>query len=420
MRRTSSADIRPGRYSQTLCGSLSDGPLGWGACHERAAKAAVMKQGSTSVKALSALRDWFRQRALALWAAKGYDHARGGFYEALTFDASPSVGRARRVRTQARQIHTFSQAGLRGWHDGAEALAAEGFDYFLARACPDDGARGCVHHLDDEGGVLDDHRDLYDQAFLLLACASRWEAAKDARALALADKTTAFLDREFASPHGGWIESDKGELPRRQNPHMHLIEAFLALHRVTGREDFLHHAGQVHALFMRFFFDTEHYVLREFFDGAWRLDGAGQPVEPGHMLEWVWLLGAYERASGASSAATQDRLYERAVALGADAVFHGFFDNRSSLEGGAHGAKRLWPQTEALRAALTLQKLRDAETLAAGLLETYLASDVAGLWMDEFDGAGMPVAKDTPASILYHLFEAIAEADAYLSSKEAG
>ncbi|WP_165793628.1 AGE family epimerase/isomerase [Hyphococcus luteus] len=377
---------------------------------------------------MARLRDWFVQDALPLWAAEGYDEAGGGFYEALHFDGRPFTGRPRRVRTQARQIHTFSQASLRGWRNGAEALAAEGFEHFLSRACPDHGARGCVHRLDDEGAVIDDRRDLYDQAFLLLACASRWEAAQDERALKLADKTIAFLDSELAAPQGGWRESDQGELPRRQNPHMHLFEAFLALYRVTGREEFLARAGQIRELFARVFYGAEKGVIREFFDEDWRLQDKDQPVEPGHMLEWVWLLRAYDRAhdrthdrtAGADSGSVREKLYARALALGADPGFFGFFDNKSPLTGGVHGAKRLWPQTEGFRAALVLGRRQEAAALADNLFMTYLAVETPGLWVDEFDAEGRPVAKDTPASILYHLYEAVAEADAVLSMGEAG
>ena len=172
---------------------------------------------------------------MPLWAARGYDKARGGFYETLDFSGAPVDGQPRRVRVQARQIHTFSHTALHGWRDGAEALAAEGFEYFLSRACPNGGARGCAHLLSDDGDIIDDRRDLYDQAFLLLACAARWRAARDRRALDLADRTIAFMDRELASPHGGWLESDRRETPRRQTPHMHLFEAFLALFGATSK-----------------------------------------------------------------------------------------------------------------------------------------------------------------------------------------
>ena len=383
-----------------------------------------MKHETTSATGLARLRDWFVGAALPLWADRGYDHARGGFYEALNFDGTPSVGRPRRVRTQARQIYTFSQAGLRGWHDGAEILAAKGFEFFLDKACPDGGERGCVHRLDDDGAVVDERRDLYDQAFLLLACAARWQAARDSRALALADRAIAFLDRELGSPHGGWLESDARELPRRQNPHMHLFEAFTALYRATGAERYLACADTVHELFLAAFYDESLGVIREFFDNAWRLAATADTIEPGHMLEWAWLLDAYAALGRDTPLQIRQRLYERAHALGADPAFMNFFDNTVSLpDAGKHGAKRLWPQTEGLRASLAMARQGSksahagAEAMVGDLFRSYLAVDTPGLWIDEFDGAGKPVAPDVPASILYHLFEAVAETDRWLSAE---
>lgn len=368
-------------------------------------------------------RRWFFSDALPFWAERGYDFARGGFHEAMDLNGTPLNDRPRRVRAQARQIHTFSQAGLRGWHDGAEALAARGFEYYLETACPDAGARGCVHLISAEGSVIDDRRDLYDHAFHLLACASRWEAAKDDRALALADRAIAFLDRELASAHGGWLESDRKELPRRQNPHMHLFEAFLALQRVTGDQRYGDYAKQIRQLFNSVFFDEEEGVLREFFENDWGALSGNAKIEPGHMFEWVWLLHAYDALNAGDNTALAKRLYGQACALGCDPGFFGFAENACSLRGHrAHGAKRLWPQTEYLRASILLAPDPSLSTssrvvaLLDALFETYFDTATPGLWIDEFDADGEPVAKDVPASVLYHVFEAVAEADAALTS----
>ncbi len=367
-------------------------------------------------QSVSTFERWFRDDALALWRTQGYDARRGGFYECLDFTGAPVTGRPRRVRVQARQIHTFSQATLCGWGEDSEALAADGFDYFLANACPDEGARGCVHHLSDDGTVLDGRRDLYDQAFALLACASRWQAAQDKRALALAERIIAFLNHELVSPHGGWLESDQRETPRRQNPHMHLLEAFMALFCATGDSAYRDYAAQVHALFETVFYDQRHGVLREFFDhdlSALSTDKADL-IEPGHMMEWVWLLGNYDALFGTDSTAQMTRLYSRAEETGLDSA--GFL--RDTVRLGSEnltGPRRLWPQTEYIKAAITLARRGDpamaarAGALIDMLFESYLAQDVTGLWCDQFDSNGAPLARDVPASILYHLFEAVAD-----------
>ena len=371
---------------------------------------------ATPQQSFLCFRDWFVEKALPLWTKQSYDHARGGFYEALNFDGAPAIGLAKRVRVQSRQIYTLTEAGVRGWHNDAEALAAKGFDFFLNTACPDDGARGCVHLLSEDGKVIDDRRDLYDQAFLLLACASRWKAARDDRALALADKVASFLDRELGSSFGGWTEDDRGTLPRRQNPHMHLFEAFTALYEATGQKQWLNSATKILELMRSVFFDPGRGVLREFFDREMKFLTDRTAVEPGHMFEWVWLLRNYQRHSQADLAALRRTLFSRGAELGEDPDFYGFIGNEISVSANPGRAdKRLWPQTEYIKACLAQagdgdpDARRRAAQLINDLFETYLDTPTPGLWIDEYDITGAAIAPHVPASILYHMFEAVVE-----------
>ncbi len=47
--------------------------------------------------------------------------------------------------------------------------------------------------------------------------------------------------------------------------------------------------------------------------------------------------------------------------------------------------------------------------IVAQILDRYLAVEPAGAWMDRFGPDFAPLAKDVPASTLYHLFLAFAE-----------
>ncbi|WP_425408015.1 AGE family epimerase/isomerase [Hyphococcus sp.] len=371
-------------------------------------------------------RRWFEESALPLWVKNSYDHIRGGFFEALNLRGEPLDNRPRRVRAQARQIHTFSQVGLRGWHGEAENLAAEGFEHFLQKACPDFGARGCVHLIGDNGEIIDDKRDLYDQAFLLLTCASRWKAAKDERALELAKNTINFMQTELASPYGGWLENDQNQLPRRQNPHMHLFEAFMALYKATDDKDFYRLADKIIGEGFSRFYDSVSGVIIEFFKEDFSRDDRRGVIEPGHMLEWVWLLSKWEAISGADYAVARETLFMKAAQFGEDPDFYSFINNQAYIEDPHYrSSKRLWPQTEYLKACCIQGAGSDehAFTRAAALIDdifkTYLATDVAGLWIDEFDKNGAPVSKDVPSSILYHLFEALDETENALRAERA-
>lgn len=354
-------------------------------------------------------QDWYINGALPLWAGAGVD-ALGGFYESLDFDGRPIAGQARRVRVQCRQIYAFSEAGRRGWFAGGEAIAARGFARLLETAVPEAGARGCAHLIDDDGRVLDQTRDLYDQAFLLLACAARIRAG-DSVAGQTAENALSFLDHELSSPHGGYFEDDRKSLPRRQNPHMHLFEALMALFDATGDESFLGRAREIERLFAARFLDRDAGVLREFFNDDWSLDAKrGDRIEAGHMMEWAFLLDRFERLTGENRDAVRYDLYRAAKLMAPPGG--GFLPNTVTLRSPQPGARRLWPQTEFLRAALVMggdhdEGSDDARWLVASLLETYLNQRTPGLWMDEYDADGRPIAKDVPASILYHLHEAV-------------
>ena len=372
------------------------------------------------LEAIDRLNGWFRDAAAPLWARAGWDERHGGFFESLGYDGQPIRG-SRRVRVQSRQTYTFSMIAMRGWRDDAEPIAAKGFDYLITRACPDEGEQGCVHTLADDGAIIDATRDLYDQAFLLLACAGRIQAADCDRARTLAERTAAFLDRQLASPHGGWIENDRGGLPRRQNPHMHLFEAFMALYRATDESVWLGKARAVAELFNQRFYDTRTSTIIEFFaeDLKSRDAARGGEIEPGHIAEWVWLLGQFESLANDNKRDIMSALYKSAQRY-TDAG--GFLPDAVGAESST-GARRLWPQTEYVKAAFTLSTslddayARDGAAMINALFETYLNQPIDGLWCDQFDGAGAPIAADVPASILYHLYEAVAECLRYAESQ---
>ncbi|MBN9011423.1 MAG: AGE family epimerase/isomerase, partial [Rhizobiales bacterium] len=92
----------------------------------------------------------------------------------------------------------------------------------------------------------------------------------DPRIERLIGATLATIDHTLAAPNGGWAESDRHELPRRQNPHMHLFEASLALYEITGEPAHLARASSIFDLFRQRFFDPRHRVIREYFGLDWR------------------------------------------------------------------------------------------------------------------------------------------------------
>lgn len=372
-----------------------------------------MKDAAASIDRLIG---WYRSDVLPFWAARAADRS-GLFFESLDFDGEPMISGRRRVRVLSRQVYTFTRAAERGWLSAGEAIAREGFHQLIQSACPDEAARGCAHMIDDHGRIIDDKRDLYDQAFLILACASRMGGPDRNRAATIADRTLAFLDRELLSDEGGYAEDDNGSTPRRQNPHMHLFEALMALYSASHDPSHLKRARDIEYLFNAHFLDRNRGIVREYLRNDWSTDARRPDIEPGHMAEWVFLLDRFERLSGEDRSREKQLLYRSAVAMAApgDAPF---LPNRTTIAtAGERGARRLWPQLELLMAALVLARggdseaRRDVQQMIDALFDSYFDVMPSGLWCDEFDATGRAAAKDVPASILYHLHEAVACAD---------
>ncbi len=359
-----------------------------------------------------------REQALPLWATSGFDLEAGRFEEGLTLETQRRRQVPIRLLVQARQIFVYALADRRRWHSGAAAIVERAFasmqrDYFRS-----DGRDGWVFSVTRDGNVVDPTRDLYAHGFVLLAVASYVRSTGKREALALAHETLAFLDRDMATPPGGgYVE----RLPvrdglRRQNPHMHLFEALLALWECSGDRHFLERAGKLFDLFVERFFQAEQGVLLEYFDAALRpASGSDAIVEPGHHFEWCWLLRRYERETNDGRVGpVVERLYGHAGRAGFDT--DGLLVDELHPDGTiVKASRRLWPVTEAIKCDLAeaLRGRPGAEERAVALTNAlygrFLHPAPRGGWVDRLDRDGAPLGDFMPATSLYHLVGAVDE-----------
>lgn len=366
--------------------------------------------------AASRLENWIKQDALPLWSERGLVPGTGANYERLTPEGVPDLESSTRVRVQARQAFFFAAAYYRGWCPKGKEVAKNLLAFVQQNAAHPTAAAGYTHLLDKHFKVVDTKQDLYDHAFFLLANAWCYRAFKEDAYLQEADKLIAHLDAAFGSAVGGWIEGDYPYACRRQNPHMHLFEAFLALFDATGDAKYLARVGELFALFQSHFFDAEKGVLFEFFDEEWtRLPNAkGDTVEPGHMMEWVWLLDWYHRRSGRPVAQYTDKLYARGLEIGMDKSGL-LFDAVSYTGEVIDPNKRCWGITELIKASLVQIRAGnpDAEAIAIkgvdDLFKYYLCASTPGSYVDQRGAQDDVVVDVAPASTLYHLIVAAME-----------
>lgn len=364
--------------------------------------------------------DFLRSRiakALTIWARDGWDGQAGGFVERLALDGTPDTAASRRVRVQAREIYCFAKAAQLGWYPEGAAIARDGLDYLLAKAKSPDGKPGFVHILAPDGSVLNPLRDTYDHAFILLALATVYQLDRDVKVRAEIDSLTHFIDTQLRSPDGGYVEGIPASMPRRQNPQMHMFEAFIAAFEATHDPAFQQRAGDIFGLFVSNLFDAQKGVLGEYFEQDWsRIEPVS--VEPGHQAEWVWLLKQFERITGCPTGKYRAPLLEAALRY-RDAT--GCLIDEGDVQGNVvKSTRRLWPQTEIIKAWLAQAEsgVAGAEDEARAALvrldKHYLQHPVKGGWYDQFDAEGRSLVDTIPASSFYHILCAVAEADRVL------
>ncbi len=336
---------------------------------------------------------WLRQAAWPLWLAHGVDWRARAFHESLTLDTLACPADFRRLRVVARQTYVFSKAHMAGVPRAAEAVEV-GLDFLRHRAALPGGGYAWRFALD--GRVTDARIDLYDQAFVLLALSAATAVLPRGALLPIALALDDFCESAMAHPAGGYVESLPPVLPRRQNPHMHLLEARLAAAEAFGEARFLKRAAPLVALFRERLFRGG--VLMEFF-GEDLQPVEPFTVEPGHHCEWVWLLHRYAHLSAtplAPEASALRDFVERHVPPGP--LPDGLAPDGALVAAGA----RLWPQAERLKAE-ALRDPPDAARMedAHRSLAAYLRPD--GLWHERRLPDGRLSDEPAPASSLYHL-----------------
>ena len=356
------------------------------------------------------LRDWLSRAAYPLWSRNGIDPATGAFVEALDQNGA-ALAWARRARVQPRQVYAFAQAQRLGWNGEVSGIIERGMSCFERHYRRSDGLFLTLAGAD--GSVQDGRALLYDQAFVLLGYAAaatalsareRWEAA--------ALELRRLIDEHFRADALAY-RSEEGAVGYESNPHMHLLEAYLAWAGISDEPGWKEGARRLVDLAQTHFIRKDHGAIGEFYAATWQSTPhpSGSTIEPGHQFEWAWLF--FRAATLLGEPVGQAAL--RLIAIGEDYgvhdgfVINGLHDDLSVSDADA----RLWPQCERLKAnvlaaAVTDQKRYwDSAQEAARSLCVYLHTPIPGLWFDVRSSGGELRGDAAPASTLYHLASAI-------------
>lgn len=362
---------------------------------------------------LSTCQSFVYEQLLKNWALHGINKEYGYSYESMTHEwVGNPVGRLR-LLTQCRQLYTFSHADQIQNSDEWHALLRPLFDFITTNYFFED---RWFFSLNDDLTIKDTQSDAYTLAFVLLAFSHYYRATKDDRALHYMKKTHLFLLDKMQAKTGGFYESYPIDThqTRRQNPHMHLLEGYIAAFETTQDEDYKKIIASLLSLSLEHFYDKKTKTLREFFTQDWHLDPAtGHQIEPGHHFEWVWLL--YQ----ANKILPNPDYTDLAQQLWRTAVRYGFSENGgiyNQIDGDTYQPidkeKRIWPITEYLKAITVMpigkeEKIDRLEKALRFMQKHYLLDD--GCWNEYLNEDNSAKNYPLPGTSSYHIFLGLTE-----------
>jgi mannose-6-phosphate isomerase len=257
--------------------------------------------------------------------------------------------------------------------------------------------------------------------FVLLSFAATYKMAPSSRLISMAEATVRFIDETLLDPlHGGLFDNPQALANKRQNPLMHLFEAYIALEEAMPGRGHLERAASLFGIFTSHLFDPDRNDIREHFSRNWSRHPdplLADVVEPGHLFEWAWLLDRFGKLASLNMSEVVNALVRKART---GVMREGLIVDELPTNITAPGkpSHRLWPHTEAIKAVAVQHRFGDssarptADLFAGALGRYFLHAPFAGGWIDRVDATGAPLSRDVPASSLYHLTLAATEAAA--------
>lgn len=372
---------------------------------------------------LDGLVDAFLQRMrktiLPFWASQGFDSAAALFGERTDLNGKLVRDVPHRAMVQARQIYVYSDAERTGENPGYGEQAIQSLDNLLSRfSDKNDLQKGIAFSVSVDGAITSFDRNAYTHAFVLFALASAFRLTRDTRLLRAIESLVKFIDEYLGDNQAGGLFNryPSPEIFKRQNPTMHMLEAYLALHEALPSGHFLERATAIVRLFRERLFQPDLGVIFEIYQADWQPERRTPDLyfEPGHQFEWAWLLSKYDMLSGSDHSYFCDRLWQAACRN--QSTFPFLCPDEVAIDPTlSKHTSRLWPHTEGIRAAICQYERGnpDAEIMLERQLRTlhtfFLDRPFAAGWTDRVDARGEPTSDMVPASTLYHLYTALKE-----------
>ncbi|MBC7291880.1 MAG: AGE family epimerase/isomerase [Actinotalea sp.] len=377
------------------------------------------------------------QRADLLRFAAGSEHPHGFGY--LDEDGRVDPERPVELWITCRMTHVAALGALADEHPAeggptrAELLRLATHGVAALRGALHDDGHGGWYAAVHPDGTLDDRKQAYGHAFVVLAASSAAAADVDGADQLLTDALAVHEQRFWDDTAGLAVEEWDAawttlDTYRGINANMHTVEAYLAAGDVTGEQLWHRRAARIAAHVVGWARGNQ-WRIPEHFDADWtplmehHRDRPADPFRPygatvGHGLEWARLLVALDRSLGSGA---PEGLLEAAVALTERAVADGWAAD------GAEGfvyttdwsgrpvvrARMHWVAAEAVSTAHVLHQVTgeqrwadDAATWWA-YIDRSLIDHERGSWHHELDAQNRVAGATWPGKPdVYHAYQA--------------
>lgn len=313
------------------------------------------------------------QRVLAWWSRHAVDHAHGGFHGEIDAENRVIPGAPKGAVLNARILWFFSETA-RVLHDPrARVLADRAAGHFVTTFV-DHESGGVIWEADAHGRPANRRKQGYAHAFAIYALVAHHRATGDSASLSLARELFELIETRFLDAAGdGYLEAraenwspiadmrlseSDANCPKTMNTHLHVLEAYSALHAAAPSEASAAGLNRALLLMLDRFVDAETHHLRLFFEDDWT--DRTEAASFGHDIEASWLLCEAAEALG------DDAIIVRARAAALD-LARACVREALDADGGVHSertfdgrldARRVWwVQAEAMVGFLNAYEL---------------------------------------------------------------
>jgi cellobiose epimerase len=360
----------------------------------------------------NAIRKELLENILPFWMRRTPDEKNGGFHGGISNDLTVDERASKGLIVNARILWTFSAARQVGPDPDFLKTARRAYDYLLHRFW-DLLYGGAYWMLDHQGRPVDMKKKIYGQAFLVYALAEYHQATAEPLAREKALQLFGLIEgKAYDRVNTGYIETfernwkpandlrlsekDLNEA-KSMNTHLHLMEAYANLCRISKDRLLRERLGQLILNFRDHIIDREANRLICFFNETW--EPRSGLVSFGHDIEASWLLCEAVEILGDPALVKEIR----AIALGmADAVHAAGRDGDGSIfyeadeTGIIDSDKHFWVQAEGVVGFLNAYQLSgDVKYLEASrscweFIRNHLVDGTYGDWYYRTDRTGKP------------------------------